>query len=185
VPLLQHRFAPPELDRLMQGATRKSGAPDHSLEWLETMYVTDGGFLYQPASHIESAMVKAAGTFKIKGARGKTWKDPVRAYCYVKPERVLHLYQGQPVQAPGAELLHTPTEHLSVSVMRVVVQRAAVARLRLMIAKGWELAFQLEVHDEQMRPDIVRDILSEAGRAVGIGDNRPRNGRFEVIRCEG
>jgi hypothetical protein len=124
VPLLQHRFAPPELDRLMQGATRKSGAPDHSLEWLETMYVTDGGFLYQPASHIESAMVKAAGTFKIKGARGKTWKDPVRAYCYVKPERVLHLYQGQPVQAPGAELLHAPTEHLSVSVMRVVVQRA-------------------------------------------------------------
>src|SRR4051812_31839933 len=88
-PLLQHRFAPAQLDTLMQGAARRTGATDYSQEWLESMYVTDDGNLFQPATHLEGALVKAASLFKIKGARGKTWKDAVRAYCYVQPEQIL------------------------------------------------------------------------------------------------
>ena len=85
--------------------------------------------------------------------------------------------------APKADLLLQPTEHLSVSVMRVIVQRAAVARARLQIAPGWELKFNLEVHDDQVRPDVIPEIMVEARRAVGIGDFRPRYGRFEVTHC--
>lgn len=183
-PLLQHRFSSEQLDTLMQGATKKTGANDYSLEWIETMYVTTAGLLCQPAAHIEGALVEAAKRFKVKGARGKTWKDAIRAYCYVQPDEIIHLRAGEPVKAPGAELLTAPTEYLRVDVRRVKVNRAAVARSRLLIAEGWELAFAVEVHDEQVRPDVLRAILEEAGRAVGLGDFRPRYGRSEVVAFE-
>jgi len=182
VPLLQHKFA--SLDSLMEGATKKTGASDYSLEWMDTMYVSPDGFLFQPAAHIEGALVNAAVLFKVKGRGGKTWKDAVRAYSYVKPEEIIHLCGGEPVCAPGPELLRNPTEHLRVDVRRVKINRAAVARSRLLIAAGWELAFRVEVHDDQVRPDVLRAIANEAGRAVGIGDFRPRYGRFEVVEFE-
>lgn len=182
VPLLQHRFA--SLDSLMEGATKKTGASDYSLEWMDTMYVNPDGVLFQPAAHIEGALVGAAVLFKVKGRGGKTWKDAVRAYCYVLPEEIVHLRDGEPVRAPGPEILRHPTEHLRVDVRQVRIKRAAVARSRLLIAAGWELAFRVEVHDEQVRPDVLLAILDESGRAVGIGDFRPRYGRFEVVQFE-
>ncbi len=180
-PILQHRFAPATLEGLMQSGKKSIGKADYSMEWMETMYVNSGGLLFQPASHIEGAMVKAAARFKIPGGNRRTYKDVVRAYAYVKPDEVLHLYDGQPIAAPDESLLTNPNGHLSVSIMRVVVVRAAVARARLQINEGWQLDFQIEVIEEQLQADILESILSEAGRAVGIGDFRPRYGRFEVV----
>jgi hypothetical protein len=143
--------------------------------------VTTSGYLCQPAAHIEGAMVKAAASFKIKGRAGKTWKDAIRAYCYVSPDDVPHMRNYEYVPTPSLDLTDAPTETLSVSVMRVVVQRSAVARSRLLIAPGWQLGFNIEVQDEQVAPNVVQEILTEAGRAVGIGDFRPRYGRFKVV----
>lgn len=182
--LLQHGFTQNHLATMMEGSRKQTGSPDYSLEWLTTMYVDRNGTLVQPANHIEGAMIRAAASFKVKGRQGKTWKDPIKAYCYVTPDEVPHIRDGQYVPAPGPELLDNPTPHLCVSVMRVVVQRSAVARSRLLIAPGWQLAFVLEVHDEQVRPDVAQEILAEAGRAVGIGDYRPRYGRFAVTRFD-
>lgn len=179
-PLLQHSFTKNHLASLMEGAKKQTGATDYSAEWFTTMYVTTSGYLCQPAAHIEGAMVKAAASFKVKGANRKTWKDAIRAYCYVSPDEIVHQRAGEYVPAPPLELATNPTETLSVSVMRVVVQRSAVARARLLIAPGWQLAFSIEVQDEQCRPEVVQEILTEAGRAVGIGDFRPRYGRFQV-----
>lgn len=182
--LLQHAFGTAALGDIQQGASKRTGSPDYSLEWLATMYVDRNGYLVQPASHIEGALVRAAASFKQKGKGGKTWKDAIKAYCYVLPDEITHYRNGQPVKAPGAELLEAPTEYLSVSIMRVKVQRAAVARSRLLIAPGWQLNFCIEVHDEQARPDVVQAVLEESGRAVGIGDYRPRYGRFTVGKFE-
>lgn len=183
-PLLQHRFAPAQLGTMLQGATRNTGSADRSLEWIDGMYTTEDGYLCQPATHLEGAMVKAAATFKIKGGRGKSWRDPIRAYCYISPDFILHQRNGKPVLAPGPELVNKPERGLSVLVMRVIVQRSAVARSRLMIAAGWQLEFTIQVLDDQVRLDVVREILDEAGRAVGIGDYRPRYGRFAVTGFE-
>lgn len=59
-PLLQHKFAPAVLTTLMEGASKRTGAPDYSLEWLDTMYVTSDGYLCQPATHLEGAPGMAA-----------------------------------------------------------------------------------------------------------------------------
>ncbi len=184
VPILQHRFTPAQLGTLMQGATKKTGAVDYSLEWMESMHITQDGWLCQPATHLEGAMVDAARRFGIKGGRGRTWKEAIRAYCYVQPEELIHLRAGQPVRAPGPELLNSPTDYLRVDTRRVRVKQAAVARSRLLIAEGWELDFRVEVHDEQVQADVLSEILNEAGRAVGIGDFRPRYGRFSVVTFE-
>lgn len=182
-PILQHSFAKATLSSLMEGTNKKTGAVDYSLEWMQTMY-TQNGIIVQPASHIEGALVKAASSFKIKGKSNKTWRDAFRAYCYATPDMIPHLWNGDYVEAPDASLLEKPTENLSVSIMRVVVQRAAVARSRLQIASGWVLEFCLEIQDAQLRSDVVQEVLAEAGRAVGIGDFRPKFGRFEVIQFQ-
>jgi hypothetical protein len=179
--LLQHAFGQSSLDSLQENAKKQTGTPDYSLEWMQTMYTTRTGHLYQPASHIEGALQRAASGFKQKGKGGKTWKDAVKAYAYVLPDEIIHLRDSEMVCAPGADLLHNPTEYPSVSIMRVKVQRGAVARSRLLIAPGWQSAFTLQILDEQLRPDVVEVVLQEAGRAVGIGDYRPRYGRFEVV----
>lgn len=180
-PLLQHAFTPNHLATLVENAKKRTGVQDYSLEWMTTMYIDRQGWLVQPASHIEGAMVKAAASFKMKGRGSKTWKDPIKAYCYVTPDNIPHIYNGDCIKAPDETLIDNPTDHLSVNVMRVKVQRAAVARSRLEVAPGWQLRFGIEVHDEQVRADVVREVLDEAGRAVGIGDYRPRYGRFQVL----
>ncbi|MBI5670654.1 MAG: hypothetical protein HZC41_21895 [Chloroflexi bacterium] len=182
--LLQHAFGRTQLDTLQEATRKQTGTPDYSQEWLQTMYVTPDGYLYQPATHIEGALQKAASLFTVKGKGSKTWKDAVKAYVYVRPDQVLHLWHGEPVRAPGTDLLQQPTEHLSVNIMRVKVQRAAVARSRLQIGEGWELQFRLEVIDEQLPAPTLKAILEEAGRAIGIGDYRPRYGRFGVQQFE-
>jgi hypothetical protein len=186
-PILQHAFTENHLATLAERAKKNTGAPDYALEWIGTMYVSrvDGqDYICQPASHVESAMLKAAVNFKIAGKRGKTWKDAVQAYLYVSPDNILHIRNGEYVPAPDGTLINNPVNGLSVSVMRVKVQRAAVARSRLMIDAGWQLAFTMNIIDDQLRPDVVSTILQEAGRAVGIGDYRPRYGRFNVVSFE-
>lgn len=184
VGLLQNKFSTPELEGLMKGAKKNIGREDYSLEWMEKSYITEGGQVYQPASHIEGSLVKSAVSFKIKGKFNKTWKDAIRAYVYCVPDEIPMLFNGKPIKAPGSELITKPTSALRVDIRRVKVQRAAVARSRLMINEGWQLDFVLEVQDNQVRDAVLREILEEAGRAVGIGDFRPRYGRFAVTRFD-
>lgn len=183
-PLLQHAFGSAAMESLTEEAKARTGQVDYSLEWMTTMYAGSDGYLYQPATHIEGALQKAASAFKVKGKAGKTFKDAVKAYAYVAPEQPHLLWNGQPIPTPTKHLLESPTEALSVSIMRVKVQRAAVARSRLMVNPGWELEFAIDVIDAQLPQAVVKEALIEAGRAVGIGDYRPRYGRFNVVSFE-
>jgi hypothetical protein len=160
---------------------RSVGETDYTLEWMDTMYADSAGYLYLPASHFEGALMNAAASFKVKGKSGATWKKIVKAYCYVNPDEVPLYWQGARVPAPDETLIEQPTEVLSVDVQRVVVQRSAVARARLKVAAGWEAHFTLEVQDVQVTPAVLKEIVTEAGRAVGVADFRPRYGRFDLM----
>lgn len=48
----------------------------------------------------------------------------------------------------------------------------------------WELDFEIHVLDEQIKPDVVNGILTDAGQYVGIGDYRPKYGRFMITKFE-
>lgn len=181
-PLLQHKYT----EAASEGPdvpTKEIGTPDWSIEWYTHMF-TEGDYLVQPARHIEGALIKAAALFRIKGQGKKTWKDTVNAYVRVSPENIIHHFEGEPVKRPSINLNGDASQHLSVDSRRAKVGRAAILRHRLMVGEGWVLPFTVEVLDDQMRQEVLREIFDEAGRSKGISDHRPRYGRFQVVRFD-
>jgi hypothetical protein len=68
---------------------------------------------------------------------------------------------------------------------RVVVQRNAVTRVRPAMRSGWKANFQFMINlPEYIDDTLLREVLSMAGRLVGVGDFRPTYGRFDVTRFE-
>lgn len=68
---------------------------------------------------------------------------------------------------------------------RVVVQRNAVTRERPAFRAGWRAEFDLACQTpEYIAPHLLLDVLTHAGRLVGIGDFRPTFGRFSIVRWE-
>jgi archaeosine-15-forming tRNA-guanine transglycosylase len=65
---------------------------------------------------------------------------------------------------------------------RVTVQRNGITRARPAIKAGWEAELQLMVNlPEYIRPQDLHDVLSNAGRLIGVGDFRPTYGRYQVV----
>ena len=65
---------------------------------------------------------------------------------------------------------------------RALVQRNAITRTRPALKTGWRAKFALmEVLPEYISEVSLRDVVNLAGRAVGLGDNRPSFGRFDIV----
>jgi len=177
-PLMQHRFPVPELAMMTKGGKLQTGAVDYTQEWRNYLYVNPDGEIFQPATHFESAMIRAAVNYKITGKRGKTYKDLFSAAVFVTPEQILH-----GINEPD-ELDADADKPLYLDMRPVVVNRARVVRIRPTFSPGWELSFTIEVIDDSINAELIHDVLSLAGKTVGIGDFRPKFGRFMVTKFE-
>jgi hypothetical protein len=176
--MLQHRFPIPSYEEMSSGGTKHTGAKDYSTEWKESLYTTEKGEIYQPANHFELAMVKAATNFKVTGKRGKSYKDLVSANVVIDPERI-------PFGIIVPDQLDTDADKpLYLDLRPVVIQRARVVRIRPAFKPGWELEFTINVLDDELPANMLQDILVLAGKTVGVGDYRPKFGRFSVIKFE-
>lgn len=68
---------------------------------------------------------------------------------------------------------------------RVTVQRAGVTRTRPAFLAGWQAEVQLLVQTpEYVSPGDLHEVLTAAGRLVGVGDFRPTFGRFRIDRFD-
>ena len=66
---------------------------------------------------------------------------------------------------------------------RVTIQRAGITRTRPAVKAGWVAEFDLlVVLPEYISPDDLQDVITNAGRLIGLGDFRPSYGRFRVSR---
>lgn len=164
-PLLQHRYR--FKDELEEKAVKKSGARDYSEEWRASLYVDESGGIYEPASHIEGAIVRAAVNFQIAGRSKKTYRELVKSAVFVSPDAI-------PLGKKEPDFIHKA---------RVIVNRSAVERLRPAF-RVWELSFSIQVLDDQLGKEVLQQILQHAGQYQGIGDYRPRYGRFRVAQFE-
>lgn len=64
---------------------------------------------------------------------------------------------------------------------RVTVQRAGITRQRPAFVAGWTASVQLLVNSpEYISPALLLDVLTMAGRLVGLADYRPTYGRYAV-----
>jgi hypothetical protein len=68
---------------------------------------------------------------------------------------------------------------------RVTVQRNGITRCRPAFKAGWETEITLMVNlPEYISPDALHEVITNAGRLIGVGDSRPTYGRFHVIRFD-
>lgn len=65
---------------------------------------------------------------------------------------------------------------------RVLVQRNAITRERPALKEGWQATIEMMVLlPEYIDRTLLLDVLSNAGRLIGVGDFRPTYGRFAVV----
>lgn len=64
--------------------------------------------------------------------------------------------------------------------MGVRVGRNRIMRTRPMFT-GWEVEFEVSFNEEIINPRDLLSFVRKAGAEVGVGDYRPRYGRFEVV----
>lgn len=68
---------------------------------------------------------------------------------------------------------------------RVTVQRAGITRVRPAFQPGWSCEIMLQVlTPEYISPAALQEVISQAGRLIGVGDFRPTFGRFMVTKFE-
>jgi len=148
------------------GSRKKSGEVDYSKEAEKSMYYDDEVGCYIPSKQLRASLVKSGTSFKIKGRMGKTYKDLVNATVEVEPDKI-------PLGKKNFDYNHQEF---------VKIQRNQILRSRPAFKKGWEAEFTLLVMDDQMQKDILKEIVENAGKFIGIGDWRPHFGRFEVVK---
>jgi hypothetical protein len=146
--------------------TEKRGEGKDSAEKAEGKLYKVGNKIVQPALTLENAMLKAAVGIKQRGMGKKTYKDLFKGSVFVKPEYIPHLIQTWEVHKTFCVIPST---------------RGKITRYRPLLP-NWRLSFKVEVLDDRLPSDVLKLALDEAGRTVGIGDWRPRFGRFVVSR---
>ena len=158
-PLLFNRF--PEEDNPGDKSKGKSAVLSKDEQVKKSIYRDEKGQVYSPADHLIGAMTKAATSFKLEGK--KTFKDVAKAGVFINPLKVAHLNQ----------------QYIA-DWRPVVINRGRVMKGRARM-DDWSLKFELVCIDDRATAKDIQEILEYAGTYVGIGDYRPRYGRFEVI----
>lgn len=134
------------------------------LEFLGGSYADKNGCPIVPGELIEAALVNGAKKSKL----GKVFKAAV--FCegdfllkYDGPKTMEKLWKDEKFRLTCAAR----------------VQNSRIMRTRPMFEK-WELIADVEFLDDVVQEKDVMDAIIEAGRTVGIGDWRPKFGRFNV-----
>jgi hypothetical protein len=66
---------------------------------------------------------------------------------------------------------------------RVLIQRNAITRERPALREGWEATIELMVLlPEYIDQSTLHEVITNAGRLIGVGDFRPTYGRFQVTQ---
>jgi len=147
----------------------KKAGNEWEKEAFKKLYVNADGIIYQPATHIERAMIEAGKKIRIKG-QGKA--------NYSK------LF-GSMLAVPQLDIPHKIDKWEVFKALVVIPStKGRVMRYRPMFKK-WKLKFDMEFEDEISAP-VVKEALEIAGRYVGIGDWRPEKkgkfGKFQVTK---
>ena len=136
------------------------------LEWEGGLYWSDELGLVIPSDNIERCI-------QLGAQKSRIGKDVQAAVFCVEPEYKLE-YNGPKTKD---ELYADDRFKLRKG---VCVQKARVIRLRPMIPTGWKLAFELEYDDSVVDAKSIWKAAEDAGALIGLGDWRPKFGRFSV-----
>jgi hypothetical protein len=134
------------------------------LEFLGGLYVNDKGLPIIPSEVLEATIVNGAKAEKL----GKLFKSSV----FVNDHSVLD-YDG------SADINELWKDEKFRLVAGVKIGTARIMRTRPKFDK-WSCAVQVDYLDESINEEMIIRAITKAGILVGIGDWRPKFGRFTV-----
>lgn len=174
-PLLQHngQLADPinKFVKAMKAITgkKKKTEEDHAelarLEWNGSLYVDNEGNLILPSSLIEASIHEGAKKSKL----GKTFKSSV----FVNDDAIVDFGSKKKIVDLWGDDQYRDTRGVRVGMSRVMRTRP--------IFRNWKCTFEVMYDDEQVNLDDVKRAIQDAASKVGVGDFRPKFGRFEVV----
>ena len=138
------------------------------IEWYASLYVDDGK-LCIPSEVLEAALVE--------GAKKQKLGKQAQSTLFVSGNAILH-FDGDNLTVD--ELWDRGTNRLTTGVR---IQRNRVMRTRPKIDK-WSCEIAINFDDKILDPPRVSEIVATTGREVGIGDWRPKFGRFTAEKIK-
>ena len=138
-------------------------------EWLGGLYLDSEGMIAIPADMLLGCVLKGGKQFKLgpKINAGVFEVDEFTRLEYDGPKDPIKLYEA------GA----------NADARLVVIQRNRIMRTRP-IFRQWALEVGLHVNTDVIdQVDVERSIV-RAGEVIGMGDYRPRYGRFEAVSIQ-
>jgi hypothetical protein len=165
--MLFHRWNPEAVEEKAKAAKNSKAKRTDDIE--SYVYRDDAGELCIPGEYLRQAIIHAA----------KFRQDPR------SPRKsAMDLYKaGVQSLTPLASLGREKWDYEDKR--RVVIQRNAINRVRPAVKAGWKATFELMVAlPEYIHPNDLRDVITNAGRLVGLGDFRPTYGRFAISQFD-
>lgn len=171
--LLFHRWS---CEAVEAKANAAKGSKAKKSDDVETYIYRDSeGRISLPGEYVRQAIVLAAKFRQDPRSPRKSAMDLFKA-------AVLTLTELAPITTAKG----TPaTDWDYLDQRRVTVQRAGITRKRPAFEAGWTVEVDFLVNlPEYVSPDMLHEVLTNAGRLIGVGDFRPTYGRFSVTSFE-
>jgi archaeosine-15-forming tRNA-guanine transglycosylase len=161
--LLFHRWNPEAVEEKAKAAKNSRSKKTDDIE--SYVYRNEAGELCIPGEYLRQAIIHAAKYRQDPRSTRKSAMDLYKA----------GVQSLTPLASLGLEKWDYEDKR------RVVIQRSAVNRVRPAMKAGWKATFELMVGlPEYIHPNDLRDVITNAGRLVGLGDFRPTYGRFAI-----
>lgn len=169
-PLLFHRWSNEAVAAKAKAAKNSAAKKSDNVE--SYVYRTPEGEIAIPGAYLKGAIAGPQGAAKFR-------QDPRSSR-----KSALDLYKAGVIVLTDLASLGVDTwDYLDER--RVTVQRAGITRVRPAMLAGWEASFDLMVQTpEYIDSSALLDVLTQAGRLVGLADFRPTYGRFAVTRFD-
>lgn len=162
-PILFHRWNVEGVEAKAKAAKGSAAKKSDDIE--SYLWRNDEGFICLPGEYLRQAIIHAAKFKQDPRSPRKSAMDLFKA-------AVISL---TPLASLGA------TEPDFLDRRRVMVQRNGITRVRPAMKEGWSATIELMVNlPEYVPPILLRQVLDDAGRLIGVGDFRPTYGRFAV-----
>ena len=162
--ILFHRWSN---EAVAEKAAAAKGSRTKKSDNLESyVYRCDNGNIGLPGEYLRQAIIGAARYRQDPRSPRKSAMDLFKA-------GVVSLTQIADLGVKNADYIDR---------RRVLIQRSAVTRERPALREGWQATVELMIlTPEYVDRTTLIEVLTNAGRLIGVGDFRPTYGRFSVV----
>lgn len=136
------------------------------LEWLGGLYWDENDGMIIPSDNIERCI-------QLGAQKSRNGKDVQAAVFCVAPHAKIE-HAGPKTKD---KLQQDPRFSLRKG---VVIKKSRVFRVRPMVPTGWSITFELQYDSSIIGRNALIKAMQDAGALVGLGDWRPKFGRFSV-----